>query len=205
MTALADIDLVLASTSRYRRELLARIAPRFRVVAPDVDEGPLPLEFPHDLARRLAGSKARKVARQCPGAVVIGSDQVAAFDAVGTVETMLLDKPGTQDKARQQLIACSGRVVVFYTAVCLFDARTDPLRSELLVDTTRVHFRALDAAEIERYLEREAALDCAGSFKCEGLGIALFERIESEDPTALIGLPLIVLSRLLRELGIAIP
>ena len=198
LTPLEEIDLVLASTSRYRHELLARIAPRIRQIAPELDETPLPQESPHDLAQRLALNKARAVARQCPGALVIGSDQVAALGA------MILGKPGTVENARQQLAACSGHEVVFNTAICLIDARSEPARSTIALDTTRVVFRTLTATEIARYVERESPLDCAGSFKAEGLGIALFERIDSQDPTALIGLPLIALCRLLREAGVAI-
>ena len=198
LTPLEEIDLVLASTSRYRHELLARIAPRICQIAPELDETPLPQESPHDLAQRLALNKARAVATQCPGALVIGSDQVAALGA------MILGKPGTVENARQQLAACSGHEVVFNTAICLIDARSEPARSTIALDTTRVVFRTLTATEIARYVERESPLDCAGSFKAEGLGIALFERIDSQDPTALIGLPLIALCRLLREAGVAI-
>jgi len=198
MTPLASVDLVLASTSRYRRELLARVAPRSRQLAPDVDEVPLPGETPNALAERLAQAKAHAVAAQCPGALVIGSDQVA--DLAGQI----LGKPGSVENARAQLAACAGREVVFHTAICLVDARIEPARVYTDMDTTRVHFRALDGAEIERYVKRESPLDCAGSFKAEGLGIALFERIESVDPTALIGLPLIALCRLLRAAGVTI-
>ena len=197
MTPLAEIDLVLASTSRYRRELLARIAQRIRQIAPDTDETPLPLEAPAALAARLAQAKARAVAARCTGAVVIGSDQVA--DLSGKI----LGKPGTAERACTQLAACSGHEVVFHTAVYLLDSRSAPALGYAAMDTTRVLFRALDSAEIARYVERESPLDCAGSFKSEGLGIGLFERIECEDPTALVGLPMIALCRLLREAGIA--
>jgi septum formation protein len=197
MMMLAEVDLVLASTSRYRRELLARIAPRIRQIAPEVDEKPLPFETPTALARRLAEAKARAVAAQCSGAVVIGSDQVA--DLSGKI----LGKPGTAESARAQLAACAGHEVAFHTAIHLFDARAEPAREYAAMDTTRVRFRALDAAEIARYIERESPLDCAGSFKSEGLGIGLFERMSCEDPTALIGLPLIALCELLRQAGIA--
>ena len=196
MIALAEIDLVLASTSRYRRELLARITRRIRQIAPDSDETPLPLETPAELAARLAEGKARAVAARCAGAVVIGSDQVA--DLSGKI----LGKPGTAENARAQLTACSGHEVVFHTAIYLLDARSEPARGYAATDTTRVHFRALDAAEIARYVGRESPLDCAGSFKSEGLGVGLFERIVCADPTALIGLPLITLCRLLRQAGI---
>ncbi|HZP66922.1 MAG TPA: Maf family nucleotide pyrophosphatase [Rudaea sp.] len=199
MTALADVDLVLASTSRYRRELLSRLTSRVRQLAPDVDETPQPGEAPAALAGRLAEAKARAVAARSPGALVIGSDQVADLDG------RALGKPGDAATARAQLAACAGRDVVFHTAVCVVDARTAPLWSSAAVDVTRVRFRALTADEIARYVEREQPLDCAGSFKSEGLGIALFESIESHDPTALVGLPLIALCRVLRGAGIAIP
>ncbi|HXD83688.1 MAG TPA: Maf family nucleotide pyrophosphatase [Rudaea sp.] len=198
MTALADVDLVLASTSRYRRELLARLTPNFRCVAPDVDETPLAHESPAALADRLAIAKARAVAAKNPGAIVIGSDQAADLDGC------VIGKPGTVENACAQLAACSGRMVVFHAGICLIDARSAKPLIASARDTTRVHFRELGTNEIARYVERECPLDCAGSFKCEGLGIALFERIESTDPTALIGLPLIALCKLLRELGIAI-
>ncbi|MBU6199859.1 MAG: septum formation inhibitor Maf [Xanthomonadaceae bacterium] len=198
VTRLVDVDLVLASTSRYRRELLARVTPNFRRVAPDIDEGPLAEESPPDLAQRLAREKARVVAAKNPGAIVIGSDQTADLDG------RLLGKPYTVENACAQLADCSARRVVFHTGLCVIDARQVPHRVLTAHDTTRVHFRELDADTIARYVEREQPLDCAGSFKCEGLGIALFERIESEDPTALIGLPLIALCKLLREAEIEI-
>lgn len=196
MTALADVNLVLASTSRYRRELLARLTANFRCVAPDVDECPLPDESPTMLASRLAGLKACDVAARAPDTLVIGSDQVADLNG------MILGKPGSIESACVQLAACSGREVVFHTAICIIDARATTMPAFVATDDTRVHFRNLDADIIARYVERERPLDCAGSFKCEGLGIALFERIESSDPTALIGLPLIALCRLLREAGV---
>lgn len=201
MTALSDVKLVLASTSRYRRELLARLTPDFRCASPNVDENPLPDESPPALADRLALAKARAVAAMNPGALVIGSDQVAHIDG----DANIFGKPRTPENARAQLSACSGRIVSFRTAVCVIDTRPSPHRVHAALDTTRVHFRQLDADTIARYVEREQPLDCAGSFKCEGLGIALFERIESSDPTALIGLPLIALCRLLREFNLEIP
>ena len=201
MTALADANLVLASTSRYRRELLARLAPDFRGVAPDVDEKAMPEESPAALTQRLALAKAQAVAAKNPGAIVIGSDQVAHVDG----DSRVVGKPHTTEIARAQLAGESGRTVLFRTSVCVVDARHSPHREFAVQDTTRVKFRTLDAGAIARYVERERPLDCAGSFKCEGLGIALFERIQSEDPTALIGLPLIALCRLLRELEIEIP
>ena len=193
------IDLVLASTSRYRRELLARLIADFRVAAPGVDEAATPGEAPPELAQRLARSKALAIADRFPGALVIGSDQVAELDGNA------LGKPGTRDRAIAQLAACSGRKVVFHTAVCLADARAAPVQTHFAVDRTAVVFRTLAAGEIERYVDRDAPLDCAGSFKSESLGIALFERIETTDPTALIGLPLIALARLLRAASIPLP
>jgi septum formation protein len=198
MTPLADVELVLASTSRYRRELLARLTGNFRAVAPQVDEATLPNESPAALAQRLADAKARDVALRMPGALVIGSDQTA--DLGGHV----LGKPATTDNARAQLAACSGNAVLFHTAICLVDARATSVHAYAAIDTTRVSFRRLDPDEIARYVTREQPLDCAGSFKAERLGIALFERIESLDPTALIGLPLIALCRLLRQAGVAV-
>ena len=193
---LDKVDLVLASTSRYRRELLARLAPRFRTLAPDANETAEAGESAATLALRLAQAKARAVATQCANAIVIGSDQAATLDGA------ILGKPGNIERAQAQLAAASGREVIFHTAVCLIDSRLARPREFSAIDTTRVFFRRLEHDEIARYLERESPLDCAGSFKAEGLGITLFDRIESQDPTALIGLPLIALSRLLREAGI---
>ena len=189
--------LVLGSTSRYRAELLGRLYPLFEQRAPGTDESALPSETPRDRALRLAIAKAHAAAEGLDDALVIGSDQVAEL------EGLVLDKPGTPERARAQLTACSGREVHFHTALCLHDTRSG--QDLIHVDHTRVHFRSLDANEIARYIEREQPLDCAGSFKCEGLGISLFERIDNEDPSALIGLPLIALARLLREAGIALP
>ena len=195
-TGVDKVDLVLASTSRYRRDLLARLTPHFRVLAPVADETALSGETAVGLAVRLAQAKARAVAAQCPDAIVIGSDQAAELDGV------ILGKPGDIERAHAQLAAASGGEMIFYTAVCLIDSRRAEPCEFAAVDTTRVLFRQLEHDEIARYLERERPLDCAGSFKAEALGIALFESIESHDPTALIGLPLIALSRLLREAGV---
>lgn len=192
-------DLVLASTSRYRRELLARLTPAFRVVAPQVAEDAAYGEAPALLAQRLAREKAHDVARRQPGALVIGSDQVAELDGVA------IGKPGTTAAACEQLGACSGRQLLFHTAVCLIDARGAEPRLQSAADLTRVVFRILDAEEIARYVAAEQPLDCAGSFKAEGLGITLFERIESIDPSALVGLPLIALAHMLRAVGLALP
>src|SRR5690606_26472056 len=173
--------LVLASTSRYRRELLARLRLEFDTVRPDVDEAPFAGEAPAALALRLAVAKAEAVAAQRPGARVIGSDQVADFEGVA------LGKPGGRAAAIAQLESMSGREVAFRTAVAVASAGT--IASAL--DTTVVRFRRLDRDEIERYVDLEQPWDCAGSFKSEGLGISLFDAVESRDPTALVGLPLV--------------
>jgi septum formation protein len=189
--------IVLASTSRYRAELLRRLMDDFEQSAPEVDEQALPGETPAARAGRLAAAKASAVAAGAGEALVIGSDQVAAL------EGRVLHKPGTIENAREQLRASSGNVVDFFTGLCVIASRGGQAWKAL--DHTRVAFRDLEDAEIDRYLARERPLDCAGSFKSEGAGIALFERIESEDPTALVGLPLIALSRLLRQAGAAVP
>lgn len=189
--------LVLGSTSRYRADLLRRLVPQFEQRAPGTDETLLAGESPADGALRLAIAKAEGAGRGLPDALVIGSDQIAELDG------RALGKPGSIEGARAQLAGCAGREVRFHTALCLFDTRDG--RRRTCIDTTRVQFRPLTGAEIGRYVEREQPLDCAGSFKCEGLGIALFERIDSADPTALVGLPLIALARMLREAGLAVP
>lgn len=189
--------IVLGSTSRYRAGLLRRIIDDFEQVAPDTDETPLPDETPPARAARLAEAKARAAAANLHDALVIGSDQVAALGNV------VLHKPGRIEIAREQLRASSGKNVDFFTGLCVFDTRDRSCRSAL--DHTRVVFRELTDAEIDRYLEREHPLDCAGSFKSEAAGITLFDRVENVDPTALIGLPLIALARLLREAGFALP
>jgi septum formation protein len=186
--------LVLGSTSRYRRALLERLGLPFTVAAPDLDEAALPAETPAQTALRLAEAKARTVAARYPDALVIGSDQIA--DCAGQP----VGKPGSRDAAAAQLRTLSGKTVVFHTGVALVDAASGRCRTAL-VDVTST-FRTLRTAEIDAYLDREAPFDCAGSVKSEGLGIALFDRIASDDPTALIGLPLIALSRLLREEGV---
>jgi septum formation protein len=196
VTTLDQVDLILASSSPYRRELLARITPRFRQVAPCIDETPRPGEPAGRLAARLALAKARALVQSERNGLLIGSDQVADLD--GT----MVGKPGDADGAIAQLLASSGRVVTFHTALCVIDTRLPRPRAYRAIDRTRVHFRALHRDEVERYVERERPLDCAGSFKAEALGIALFERITTQDPTALIGLPLIALCRLLGKVGI---
>lgn len=188
--------LILASTSAYRRALLERLGLPFDTARPDVDETPLPDEPPAALAVRLARAKADAVAADAGDAWTIGSDQVAELGG------RPLGKPGTAENTVAQLRAMSGREVRFHTALCL--AGPDGHRFEHL-DLTVVRFRTLGEDEIARYVERERPLDCAGSFKCEGLGIALFEAIDNRDPTALVGLPLIATARLLREAGFAVP
>lgn len=189
--------IVLGSTSRYRAELLRRLLADFEQVAPGTDETARPGEAPMDRALRLAIAKAEAAAHGFHGELVIGSDQVAELDG------LILDKPGSAERAHAQLAASSGREVHFHTALCLLDTRNG--RQHHHVDHTRVRFRTLGMAEIARYVEREQPLDCAGSFKCEGLGISLFESIDNSDPSALIGLPLIALARLLRDCGIELP
>ncbi|MBT2749263.1 MULTISPECIES: Maf family nucleotide pyrophosphatase [unclassified Lysobacter] len=188
--------LLLASTSVYRRELLTRLGLPFDVARPDTDETPQPGEAPAALAQRLAVAKAAAVAAQHPQAWVIGSDQVAEFDG------RPIGKPGGRDGALAQLAAMSGREVRFVTGLCVARHAQAPL---IALDITVVRFRRLSYAEIERYVDAEQPYDCAGSFKSEGLGIALFDAVESSDPTALIGLPLIATARLLREAGYSLP
>ncbi len=187
--------LVLASTSRYRRELLARLGLPFDCARPEADETPLAGEAPGQTALRLAEAKARAVQAAYPDALIIGSDQVASC------EGRRLDKPGTHENAVAQLSFLSGRIASFDTAVTLLDSLAD--RAETRLVPCRVHFRRSDSARIEAYLRREQPYDCAGSAKAEGLGIALIERIETDDPTSLIGLPLIALTDLLGNLGLS--
>ncbi len=189
-----DRTLILASTSRYRRELLERLRIPFKALPPGVDEAPLPGEAPAALARRLALAKAQAVARLHPQAVVIGSDQVADLDGHS------LGKPGTHDKAVVQLRRMRGRSIVFQTAVAVV-CQAQGFADERLAEV-RVRFRDLSDTEIENYLHAEQPYDCAGSAKSEGLGIALLQSIDSDDPTALIGLPLIRTCELLRAAGI---
>lgn len=189
--------IVLGSTSRYRADLLRRLVPDFAQSAPGTDETPLAGEAPAERALRLAIAKAEATAGSWRDALVIGSDQVAELDG------RILDKPGTIEHACAQLSASSGREVHFHTALCLLDTHDGHRHTH--VDHTRVRFRELTAAEITRYVERERPLDCAGSFKCEGLGISLFESIDNRDPSALVGLPLIALARMLRAAGVALP
>ena len=186
--------LILASTSRYRRELLQRLRLPFSVVAPQVNESAESGEAPAALARRLALAKATAVSQQQPQAIVVGSDQVAELDGVA------LGKPGTHERATQQLQAMRGRAVCFHTAVAVVHAATAFVQQALV--TVTVRFRPLTDGEIERYLRLEQPYDCAGSAKCETLGITLADAIESDDPTALVGLPLIRTSAMLRAAGL---
>lgn len=188
--------LILASTSAYRRELLERLRLPFKVVAPDVDETPLPGESPMRTALRLAASKAGAVAPTTGGALIIGSDQVAVLDA------QPLGKPGNHAAAVRQLQAMRGQRVVFHTALCLLNAASG--RKQLENVPTSVFFRNFSDAQIEHYLRTEQPYDCAGSAKIEGLGIALVERIESDDSSALIGLPLMKLVSMLQSEGIEV-
>lgn len=185
--------LILASTSRYRAALLARLGIPFDALPPGVDEQARDGEPPRDLAIRLARAKARAVADRHPDAWVLGSDQLAVRG------TEVLGKPGDPARCEEQLLTSSGQPVVFLTAACLFSASDGRCLEH--VDSTLVQFRTLSRPEVHRYVEIERPLDCAGGFKCEGLGIALFESIDSRDPTALIGLPLIWVADALRQVG----
>lgn len=196
MSAPAPRPLILGSTSAYRRELLQRLRLPFEVVAPEVDETPQTGERPPELARRLALAKARAVAQHHPAALVIGSDQVA--DLGGEP----LGKPGTHERAVAQLRRMRGRTVIFQTAVAVVCLETG--FEQLDLAAVRVRFRELSDGEIENYLLAETPYDCAGSAKSEGLGIALLDTIESDDPTALVGLPLIRTARLLRAAGLSL-
>lgn len=189
--------IVLGSTSPYRRELLSRLKVEFEVVAPEVDESPRDGEAPRDIALRLAMAKARAVASNYPEAAVIGSDQVADLDGEP------LGKPGTHERAAEQLRRMRGRVVLFQTAVSVVCVATG--FEQLDLAPVRVTFRDLTDEEIETYLRAERPYDCAGSARSEGLGIALLESIESDDPSALVGLPLIRTCRMLRAAGVPLP
>ncbi len=191
----AQNPLILASGSKYRAELLSRLQLPFTGIAPNLDETPLPNEPAPQLTRRLALAKAQCLSKQHPHRWVLGSDQAAS------AQGRILGKPGTIERATEQLGFLSGKVVEFFTAVAL--VRDEQVYTAM--DVTTVQFRVLNAAEINRYLNAESVLDCAGSFKCEGLGISLFESIRSEDPTGLIGLPLISVRRLLAQAGHALP
>lgn len=188
--------IVLASSSKYRKELLKRILSEFKTESPDIDETPFPDEEPVEHVARLAEQKAMTVALNHPDSIIIGSDQICVLNG------QILGKPHTFDTAVKQLQACSGKTVNFYTSLCVLESGQEG--QDLSVVITEVKFRELQKDEIERYIQREQPLDCAGSFKAEGLGIALFESLSSKDPTALIGLPLIALAEALRKLGIQV-
>jgi len=189
--------LVLASAAPFRRELLGRLGLPFEVAVPAVDESRLPGESPEALVLRLSEAKARAVAAQLGDALVIGSDQVAV------IGDEVLGKPGDRERAIAQLTRASGRRVTFLTGLSLVDAATG--RAQTLCEPFHVHFRTLSAEQIARYVDREQPFNCAGSFKCEGYGITLFERLEGDDPNALIGLPLIRLVALLGLEGVPLP
>jgi len=193
----SGLKLVLASTSRYRKQLLSRLNLAFEIVAPHVDESPLPREAPAVTASRLALAKAEAARAGFPGALIIGSDQVAIC------EGQRLDKPGDHANAVRQLQFARGRSVVFYTALAVLHVASGRVQADLVPTESR--FRDLTDEEIERYLKAEPAYDVAGSAKAEGLGIALMDRIESADPTALIGLPMISLCGMLRNEGFLVP
>ena len=188
--------LVLGSTSRYRNELLSRLRLPFDVASPEVDESRLPGESPQDMARRLALAKARAVSLRFPGAVVIGSDQVADLSG------QAIGKPGTHDRAVAQLRLMSGKTVIFQTAVAVVCRETGFEQMDLA--PVRVTFRHLTDSEIEAYLQAERPYDCAGSARSEGLGVALLDAIDSDDPTALVGLPLIRTCRMIRAAGVKV-
>ena len=190
--------LVLASSSPFRRSLLQRLGLTFSCHSPDIDESRRPDETPVELVLRLAREKARAVAQEYPGALIIGSDQVAV-----TADGEVLGKPGSRDKAIHQLEASSDSTVTFQTGLCLLNSATG--RDQCGCEPFAVHFRRLSRATIERYVDQEQPLNCAGSFKSEGLGIVLFKALEGRDPNALIGLPLIMLTDFLAAEGVALP
>lgn len=185
--------LVLASSSPYRADLLKRLGLPFETRSPNIDETSLPGEQPEHLVARLAQAKARAVGAAFPRALVIGSDQVAVLDQ------HILGKPGSHERAAQQLRVAAGREVIFHTGLCLFNTATS--YANTTVEPFRVQFRPLTGEQIEHYLRREQPYQCAGSFRCEGLGIALFERLQGDDPNTLIGLPLIRLTEMLNQEG----
>jgi len=192
----SPLPIVLASTSPFRRELLSRLALPFETAAPDIDESRHLHEPPLDMVRRLSEAKARACA-SARNTLVIGSDQVA------TVGDDVLGKPGSHERATAQLRHLSGRSVTFLTGLCLLNTATD--ESQVDVIPFRVHFRTLSEEQIERYLRHDQPYNCAGSFKSEGLGITLFKRMEGDDPTALVGLPLIRLTDMLKKAGVSLP
>ncbi|SCC25847.1 MAF protein [Kosakonia oryzendophytica] len=183
--------LILASTSPYRRTLLEKLGLSFECAAPQTDETPRPGESPRHLVQRLAQEKAQSLAHAWPQHLIIGSDQVCVLDGEIT------GKPHTEENARQQLMKASGNIVTFYTGLALYNSATGHIQTEC--EPFDVHFRRLSEQEIDDYVRKERPLNCAGSFKSEGLGIALFERLDGRDPNTLVGLPLIALCQMLRR------
>jgi len=188
------IDIVLGSSSSYRKKLLQQLQLPFQCHAPKIDESPLAKETVPELVKRLAKLKALKVAERFPNALIIGSDQVA------TLNKQIICKPGNYENAFKQLKAASGNTLTFYTAICLFNSSSHNLQLDIV--TTKVLFKKLSDQQIKSYLEKDRPYDCAGSFKCESLGIALFQQIITDDTNALIGLPLIKLTEMLSNEGI---
>ena len=184
-------NLILASTSPYRRVLLEKLGLPFECAAPNVDESPQPGESPRHLVVRLAQEKAKSLAARFPDHLIIGSDQVCVLDG------MITGKPHTEENARQQLLKARGSIVTFYTGLALYNSSTGNLQTEC--EPFDVHFRHLSEQEIDDYVRKERPLNCAGSFKSEGLGIALFDKLDGRDPNALVGLPLIALCQMLRR------
>ncbi len=191
---MSRLRLVLASSSPYRRQLLEKLGLPFETISPEIDESAQPGEPPEALVARLAEHKARAAASHYPDALIIGSDQVAVLDST------IVGKPGSHENAVRQLQAASGKKIIFHTGVCLLNSRTGKTQTEAVPYT--VVFRRLVRQQIENYLRKEQPYNCAGSFKSEGLGIALFERFEGEDPNTLIGLPLIRLVNMLQQEGV---
>ncbi len=189
--------LILASTSPFRKAILEKLHLPFDCVAPEVDESHLPGELPADLVRRLARAKARAASARGSHGLIIGSDQVAHADDA------ILGKPGSEARAVEQLLKLSGKTVTFYTGLCLLDTETDT--TQVVCETYRVSFRELSRKQIETYVAIEKPIQCAGSFKSEGLGIVLFNALQGRDPNTLVGLPLIALTDMLLAIGIALP
>ncbi|MDH5359325.1 MAG: Maf family nucleotide pyrophosphatase [Gammaproteobacteria bacterium] len=196
ISRLAAVKLILGSSSPFRRELLDRLGLDYECDSPEIDESRLEGETAEAMVMRLAEAKARAVAKRHPDALIIGSDQVAVLGE------KILGKPGTHDKAFEQLKTATGQLVIFQTGLCLYDSRSDIAQLDRV--PFAVQFRHLSDEQIEHYLQRERPYNCAGSFKSEGLGIALFERMQGEDPNALIGLPLIRLVSMLETAGVQV-
>ena len=187
-------SLVLGSSSPFRKALLEKLGLEFETDSPDIDETPLKNESPEDMVARLAKLKALAIAERHPNSIIISSDQCATLDGA------IIGKPGEHEAAVEQLTNASGRAVTFYTSLCVMDTSSEQM--EELVEPFHVYFRELSETQIENYLRKEEPYKCAGSFKSEGLGIALFERLEGKDPNTLVGLPLIELITMLRKFGI---